>query len=429
MQKLRYIGAGLIATMAIGAAIALHRPATVPAGPTFHEGRPVAALAAAKAPATSAADLAIQLQALLGQHNVLAADLMRSRIRGDDDFVQSANAALGKNTDDMSTLVGQLFGDAAAKAFAPMWSGHIVGLFAYAAALAGHDDAARTTAAADLLKAENELGDFFAGASKGRLPQSAARAAVAMHVQHLTQQADAYAAKDYAKADQIYRDGFEHTYDLGLTLDNALLPAADRATLQQPVWRLRSQLGKLLAEHAVLLEDVTRAAVSGTPDFAAAGVQINASTQDLAAAIDTLFGAAAAKQFQDLWATHVEQLVAYSTAAAAKDTAGQQKAGDGLRAFETKMSAFLGVATGHKLTDEQLGAALREHDQMLMQHADAYAGKNYAKAHDIAYQTYDHMFELARTLADAFGTEVAKRLPRGAAQTGLGGMAGVVAGR
>jgi hypothetical protein len=366
----------------------LHQPAAIPAGPTFHEGRPVAALAAERAPAATAADLAIQLQALLGQHNVLAADLMRSRIRGDDDFVQSANAALGKNTDDMSTLVGQLFGDAAAKAFAPMWSGHIVGLFAYAAALADHDDATRATAATDLLKAENELGDFFAGASKGRLPKSAARAAVAMHVQHLTQQADAYAAKDYAKADQIYRDGFEHTYDLGLALDDALLPAADRATLQQPVWRLRSQLGKLLAEHAVLIEDVTRAAVSGTPDFAAAGVQINASTQDLAAAIDTLFGAAAAK-----------------------------------------LSAVLGVATGHKLTDEQLGAALREHDQMLIQHADAYAAKDYAKAHDIAYQTYDHMFELARTLADAFGTEVAKRLPKGGAQTGLGGMAGVVAAR
>jgi hypothetical protein len=35
---------------------------------------------------------------------------------------------------------------------------------------------------------------------------------------------------------------------------DALLPAADRATLQQPLWRLRSQLGKLLAEHAALVE-------------------------------------------------------------------------------------------------------------------------------------------------------------------------------
>src|SRR3954469_4988076 len=89
--------------------------------------------------APSAADLAIQFEALLGQHSVLAADVMRSRIRGDDDFVQAANAALGKNTDAMSALVGQLFGAATAKKFAPMWSQHIVALVAYAGALSDQD--------------------------------------------------------------------------------------------------------------------------------------------------------------------------------------------------------------------------------------------------------------------------------------------------
>src|SRR3954468_21577100 len=62
------------------------------------------------ATAGTAADRAVWLQALLGQHTVLASDLMRSRIRGDDDFVQAADAALSRNTDAMTTLVGQLFG-------------------------------------------------------------------------------------------------------------------------------------------------------------------------------------------------------------------------------------------------------------------------------------------------------------------------------
>jgi hypothetical protein len=60
---------------------------------------------------------------------------------------------------------------------------------------------------------------------------------------------------------------------------------------------------------------------------------------------------------------------------------------------------------------------------MLLQHADAYAAKRYPAAHDIAYETYDHMFQLARTLADAFGATVAARLPHGGAQTGYGGLA------
>jgi hypothetical protein len=220
--------------------------------------------------------------------------------------------------------------------------------------------------------------------------------------------------------------GYQHTYDLGLTLANALLPAGDRATLQQPLWRLRSQLGKLLAEHAALVEDLTRAAVTRSPDFAASGQMINGNTKDIAAAIDTLFGAAAAKQFQSLWADHVEQLVAYASAEASGDTGGQARAKTEMADIEKRMGAFLSGATGKRISTADLTAALQKHDMMLMRHADAYASKDYVTAHDVAYDTYQQMFELARTMADAFGASVAAKLPRGGAQTGYGGMAAVV---
>ncbi|MEU4244583.1 hypothetical protein [Actinoplanes sp. NPDC026619] len=381
---------------------------------------PVVAAQTAPAPA----DLAIRFEALLGQHSVLAADLMRSRIRGDDDFVQAANAALGRNTTDMSTLVGQLFGKPAADRFGPMWSEHIVELFAYAGALAGRDETAKGNAMEELTEYEEALGDFFAGASQGRLSQAAARAAVVEHVGHLTGQADAYAAGNYAAADDLYRMGYQHTYDLGLTLAGTLLPPADAATLREPLWRLRSQLGKLLAEHAVLIEDLTRAAVTNTPDFTASGDMINGNTRDLAAAMDTLFGAAAAKQFQSIWGDHVEQLVAYAQAGG--DQAKKDAAAAAMTGIEQRLGEFLAGATGKRVAPAELTAAIRKHDMMLMRHADAYAGKDYATAHDVAYETYQEMFDLARTLADAFGANVAARLPKGGAQTGYGGMASVV---
>jgi hypothetical protein len=388
--------AGLVVVLAVGSEV-----------PSAHDRPTVVRAAVAPAPA----DLAVQLQALLGEHSVLAADLMRSRLRGDDNFVQAANAALGENTDAMTALIGQLFGAATAKKFGPLWSQHIVELFAYAGALADQDAAAKADANKELIEYEGDLAAFFAGASHGRLPLSAARSAVAMHVSHLTMQADAYAAKDYATADQLYRESYQHTYDLGGTLADALLPAADRAVLQTPI------------------EDVTRAAVTNTADFSAAGDMINGNTEDLASAIDTLFGAAAAKKFQALWASHVEQLVAYSSATAKGNAAGQQAARTALRTFEQGMSAVLAGATGGRMTTADLTAALQMHDQMLMRHADAYAAKDYKGAHVIADQTYDHMFELARQLADGFGATVAARLPRGGAQTGYGGMAAVVENR
>jgi hypothetical protein len=176
----------------------------------------------------------------------------------------------------------------------------------------------------------------------------------------------------------------------------------------------------------VLVEDVTRAAVTNTPDFSAAARSINDNTAALVSAIDTLFGAPAARDFQPLWANHVEQLVAYGAAAAAKDAARQDQARTALRDFEQRMATFLGAATGNRMSSGDLSAALLAHDQMLLRHADAYAAKNYTSAHDIAYDTYEHMFELARGLADAFGATVAARLPVGGAQTGYGGLADVV---
>jgi hypothetical protein len=414
------LSAGLLAAV-LTAGLAGAPGRTPAAGPAARPPAHAAAAAAAPAPA---ADRAVRLQALLGHHAVLASSLMRSRIRGDDDFVQAANAALGENTDAMTALVGELFGADTGRRFGPMWSGHVVAVVDYAAALADQDDAARARARAELNEGETVLADFFAAGSRGRLPRAAARDAVAVHVRHLTGQADAYAARNYAAADRIYRHGYAHASDMALTLADALLPAQDRAALRAPVWRLRSQLGKLLAEHAVLVTDVSRSAAADAPDFAAAGRAVNDNTGALASAMDTLFGAAAARDFQSLWAGHVEHLVAYAAAAPAGDRAAQDRARAGLRAIEGRMAAFLAAATGGRVGSADLSAALLEHDRMLLRHADAYAARDYPGAHDIAQQTYDHMFDLARTLADAFGATVAARLPRGGAQTGHGGLAG-----
>jgi hypothetical protein len=292
--------------------------------------------------------------------------------------------------------------------------------------VAEQDDALRSGTRKKLIGFEQDLAAFFVGASDGRLRTGAANNALRLHVDHLLAQADAYAAKDYPAADRLSRESYQHTYDLGGALAGALLAPKQAAALQAPTWRLRTQLGKLLAEHVVLVEDATRAAVTNAPDFSAAGQAVNDNTRDLAAAVDSLFGAAAAKDFQSLWAYHVEQLVAYASATAARDSARRDQARAKLRDFERRLAAFLEKATGKRMALGSLAGALLSHDQMLLRHADAFAAKDYGTAYDIAYETYEHMFALARQLADAFGASVASRLPIGGVQTGYGGMAGTV---
>jgi hypothetical protein len=374
-------------------------------------------------PGESPGDSALRLEALLGQHAVLAADLMRGRIRGDEDFGQAANVAIGRNTDELAGLVGALFGDQAATGFRTLWTGHVTALFNYSRGLATNDAMARDDAKAKLVAFETGLADFFSSASKGRLPQDAARAAVQTHVDHLLQQADAYAAKDYPQAESLYRANFAHTFDLGHSLATTLLPPDASASLQEPSWRLRSALDRLLGEHVALAVAALRAGGTMAPDFAATADALNGNTKDLAGAIGTLFGDPAGQQFLALWADHVDHLVMYAAGAAANDDGRRQAARAGLHDFEGKLAAFLDSATSSKVPATDLAKALTAHDDMLTQQVDAFVRKDFRQAHELAFDTYQDMFGMSRRLSDAFGEQVAAKLPKGGAETGVGGTA------
>ncbi len=382
---------------------------------------------ARSAPATPAegAEAALRLQALLGHHSFVAADMMRGRIRGDEDFAQAANAALGRNTADMAELVRSLFGAEAADRFASLWGDHVVALLNYAGQ-AGQDNAERDRARRSFIDFERDLALFFSGASQGRLSPRAAQDAVLTHVDQLLDHADAYAARDRARADRIYRAAYEHTYHLGESLAVALLPPEQSAALKSATWRLRSALGRLLAEHVVLMVDVTRAGLLNNGDLPTAIQAVNGNTEDLAAAVDSLFGAPAATAFQSLWSDHIDALGEYVAGSAAQDTGRRDRARRQLGGFEDRLAGFLETATGRRLDVRTLAQALLSHDQMLLRHADAFAAKDYPQAYELADTAFKHMFDLAGQLADAFGATVAARLPVGGAQTGEGGTAAVV---
>jgi hypothetical protein len=371
----------------------------------------------------SPADVALQLEALLGQHSVLVADMMRSRIRNDEDFAQAASTAVTRNTDDLTAVVKAMFGDQAATAFRGTWTDHVTAFFNYARSLASGDTAARDDARAQLVRFESGLGDFFSAASQGRLPADAAKTALTAHVDHLLRQADAYAAHDYGRAADDYRTAYSHAFTIGQTLAATLLPPDQAAPLGQPSWRLRSELDRLLGEHIALAVATLRAGATESPDFPAAAANLDKNTDDLTAAMGTLFGAAAGQQFMALWADHIDALVGYTTAVAGHDDAGRQAAADKLRGFESKLAAFLDTATASRMPSADLASAFLHHDEMLTQQVDAMANKDYAKAHELAYSAYQDMFGLAKQLSEAFGETVAARLPQGGAETGAGGTA------
>jgi len=378
------------------------------------------------APVSSAAEAALRLEGFVGQHSILAADMMRARVRADDDLAQSANAALGKNTQAMGDLLAPVIGDDGRARFEELWADHIEALFNYSRGLSIHDEKVRKDAQAELVEYEEDLAEFFVAGSQGRLDRRAALTGVREHVEHLVDGADAYAAGDKSEAAELYRASYAHSFALGEGLARALLPPAVGKELDRPTLRLRAALMRLLGEHVALVISVTRSAVTDGEDVATLGAALNANTVDLASAIDALFGAEAAQGFQAFWADHIDEVMTYAKATAADDADGEEGARRTLQGFEQRFATFLDDATQHRLGQPALAQAFVMHDRMLLAQVDAYAAKDYAQAHDLGYQTYSDMFTVSGQLSTAIGATVASRLPTGGSQTGGGGMAGLV---
>jgi len=368
-------------------------------------------------------DGALRLESLLGQHAVLAADMMRGRIRNDEDFGQAASAAVTRNTDDLAQLVGALSGAPAADQFRALWANHVIALFTYSRGLAGDDAAARDQARAELVRFENDIAAFFASAAQGRLSPETARSAVLAHVDHLLAQADAYAMGDYARSNELYRQGYTHTFGLGHALATTLLPADQAAVLAEPQWRVRSELGRLLGEHVALAVAALRAGAADSPDFAAAGAALDGNTDDLTGLVGTLFGEPTRTVFRTLWAEHVNQLVAYTAAVAAHDPGRRDAAQAALRGLEQRAAGLLDAAAASNPGTPELVQALVAHDDMLLRQVDAFVAKDYRQSNDLSYRAYQDMFGVSGQLSDAFGATVAARLPASGAQTGSDGTA------
>ncbi|MCW2614744.1 MAG: hypothetical protein JWN08_1738 [Frankiales bacterium] len=375
---------------------------------------------------TTAVELRSGLQMLLGEHVRLTVVLMRERIAGVDERTQATVVSVDRNADELSAVIGELYGKDAAASFGQLWAAHVRQLQDYAAGLVDRDEAAKQQARSRLQVTEGDIGRLLSSAVQAALTPEQVEDAIRMHVDTLLAQADAYAAKDWTRAYEVGRECFSHmlmTADVlaGPIAASQGLPVTE---LQAPRRLLQSALSRLLAEHMGLMVEAMRAAADRAPELQAATTTLNANTSELATAMRALYGDIAARRFLQVWAGHVEGLVAYATATAGGDEGARSSSGEALDRFAGEIGAFLSTATDGRLPAAELTAAVTAHDRDLTSLTDAWAAKDFSRAQELSASGYRHMFTLAETLAEAVGDEVAAGLPRGGAQTGGGGTVG-----
>jgi hypothetical protein len=158
---------------------------------------------------------------LLGEHMELLVDAQRATFAGAQEF-QAAAAQVNANTTALTKAMAGIVGPPKAAEFQRAWANHVEGLMTYTTAVAGNDQAAKAVAKQNLDGFAERLGLYFSDIVKNVLAADPVTEAITAHDQHLINHVDAYAAKDYTRAQQLELEGYQQMLGVANTLVGAI---------------------------------------------------------------------------------------------------------------------------------------------------------------------------------------------------------------
>jgi hypothetical protein len=369
----------------------------------------------------SHAPLRNQLETLLGHHVTLVIRFMRATVSGNPGFVDTAHAALVRNTRDLTDALRPAVGPQQAQAFGDLWQQQVQALFSYAAGVRDDDQDVKDAALAELDVFIEDQSALLAELTDGRLPRDETAQHLRRKVAQLTEQVDAYAEGDYERSYRLQRTAYALMFPIGIALADATQEMPARQT---PTDQLSSALARLLGEHVEIAIDTMRAGVDGAPEFEAAAGALNANTEDIAGAMDSLFGAERAEAFNQLWADHINLFVEYTVAVAENDEAAKSDVAARFDQVVNRFGTSLENTTDGEVDADVVRRAMTGHERQLFEQIEVYADQRYGEAHDLSYVAYEHIRTTADSLAMGFADAVSENLPLGGPQTGGGATAG-----
>jgi hypothetical protein len=158
---------------------------------------------------------------LLGEHLELIVDAQRATFAGSPQF-QAAAAQVNANTTALTKAMAALVGPAKAEEFERAWANHVEGLMAYTAAVAGNDQDAKAAATQNLDGFAERLALYFSDIVRNVLAADPLTRAITAHDQHLIDHIDAYAAKDYPRAQKMELEGYQQMLEVANMLAGAI---------------------------------------------------------------------------------------------------------------------------------------------------------------------------------------------------------------
>ena len=367
-----------------------------------------------KEAATSAADLRVGLNSLLGEHVLIAAVATSHALGGRDAAFKGAVGGLDANSIDISKAIGSVYGPDAEKVFLPLWRKHIGFFVDYTTGVAAKDKAKQDKAVADLVSYSEDFAAFLSSANPN-LPKRAVTELVKGHILTLKDVVDAQAAGDWPKAYTAIRSAYGHMHMIGDPLAAAIVkqfPQRFSGAVDSPAANLRNTLNLALREHAIIAAMATGSALGGRDaEFKAATGALDVNSVDISKAIGSVYGADAEKAFLPLWRKHIGFVVDYTVGIATKDKAKQDKAVADLIKYSEDFGAFLSSANPN-LPKSTVAELVKGHVVTLKDVIDAQAAKEWPMVYTNLRTAASHMAMIANPL----GMAIAKQFPEKYAQ-------------
>lgn len=407
----RLVGGSVLAAM-VATGCGQMRPSNSMSGMPGHSMH--GATMGEKASMASAADLRVNLNALLGEHMLIAAVATSHALGGREIPFKGAVGGLDANSVDIAKAIGSVYGADAEKAFLPLWQKHIGFVVDYTAGVAAKDKAQQDNAVNDLIAYADDFGAFLASANPN-LPKAAVAGLVRGHILTLKDVIDAQAAGDWPKAYTAIRAAYGHMHMIGDPLASAIakqFPQKFTGKSESAAADLRNTLNLAMREHAILAAMATGSALGGrTAEFTAAANAVDGNSIDIAKAIGSVYGADAEKAFLPLWRKHIGFVVDYTTGLATKDQAKQDKAVKDLVTYADDFGAFL-TSANPKLPKSTVAALVKDHILTLKDVVDAQAAREWPKVYANLRMAAGHM----AMIADPLSLAIAQQFPERYAQ-------------
>jgi hypothetical protein len=261
----------------------------------------------------------------------------------------------------------------------------------------------------DLTSAQEAYGAVISDAVGDRLPADDAAAQLTGLDAALTAQIEAYRDGALPAAYTAQREAYSTAVRLGQQLVRAA-GAAPEATAGAA--ELSSALQQLLGEHASLLVLTTRHAARGSDQTGQAGAALAGNSEDLTAALLSIFDERAAVRFDEAWRDAIAASVDVAVAAAELDDKGLRRAQRQSADAVDRLAGAALTMTEDSIEPREAAQRFTRHFRLVHRHSTQVANGRWQRAYRQADRVHVAGAQLGAWLAEVISEQRADEFPQ-----------------